>query len=695
MHSLTKNIRWPGGAFLRTAVAFIAVLTVGTALSESPRPAAAPLADGLVASLDGVYDIKPSEGRADVRWNVTITNTGPSPFLDADDPRNHPSTVEILVPFGYSNFSATTSSGTPLGVTIEEQDFLGTVAHVQLGYNMPYGDTISFDYSFQQGASSVDGTYISPSYIYLDAFAGVRADEYARALLTLVMPTAVAENASFYWASCESTVDGANTLFTCPDGYADLEVIDESSRISVNSEIDVDGREIDFIIRYWAGDEQWAQRAEKMMLESLPVYAEIFGAPYGGPETIRLSERGGSEIYGALGVAYCQNTICALAATPAADDQVVLHEISHMWSDPFDNRWLTEGIAEYVSLKAAAMLGIPGYEDFADPLKAPQATSRAWQMPESVVTATVPRTQLDPWGGRWSSWSDDSISPQEGYSWGARFWQEIEIRHGPEPFRAVMSEIQWQVPDGTIDSEKVMDLLEDAGGVKADDLFKSYIFPEDRHPILDKRREARDRLAALENRATEEAPELNNSVFPSIESAILDWRFDAALESISELEASLESFLTIRDDLQLLRMEAESAGLSYPFPWEEGNLNWEINTGIVDDLDAAYEAIDAYLAAKADVEAPRSFFQTVGLLGKDDRADLDAAAGHFAWARFDEAIESSQSAQLMISNAKSDGVTYAIILAIVAGSMAIFVAVVYVLSRQPQGVKAAGSEAEG
>lgn len=695
MNRLTKSLRMPGGA-LRIAVIILVALTVGIAVSESPRPAAAPLSDGLVASLDGAYDIRPDDGLAYVQWNTTLVNTGPAPWRPADDPLNHPTEIEVFVPAGFSNFVATGANGNQYAMTFEDLGY-GSMARVQLGYAMAYGDAITIDFSYTLSSSTDSYILISPRYVYIEAYAGLGADSYDNGSLTITLPTKYAADAAFEFATCDSTVSGENTIFSCIGDYglyAGVEIIDEDSRISVSNDLDINGRNVDFILRYWSGDEAWADKAERLMNEVLPIYADIFGAPYAGPSTIRLTEKGGSELYGNLGLAYCQNTICALAATPAADDQVILHEISHMWSNPFDNRWLTEGIAEYVSLKAAAMLGIPGYEDFSDPLKAPQATSRAWRRPEAEITATEPDFSLDPWGGRFGI-DDIFISPGAGYSWGARFWQEIEISHGPEPFQKVMSEIQWKVPDGTIDSEAVMDLLEDSAGVKADDLFKSFIFPEDRHTILDKRRAARDRLDALRSNQAESAPELDTAVFAPIQEAILDWRFDAALDSIEQLEASLNDYVAVRVDLEGFREDAEAAGLSYPFPWEEGNRTWEINTEIVHEFDAAYEAMAAYLAAEAVVDEPRGFFQKVGLLGKDDRAELDEAAGHFAWARFDQSIEHSAAAEKMIENSHSDGVMYSIVLAIVAGSMVIFAATVYVISRQQETAGVTGSEAKG
>jgi hypothetical protein len=694
---LTGFIHRSAKSLLRITLAATVLAAAAVGFSESSRPEAAPLTSGIVASVEGTYDVRPDEGVAHAVWRATISNTGPSPWLPESDPLNHPSEIEIFVPAGFTDFQMRGSGGGQYPVVFEEVGG-GSFARVQLGYAMPYGDIVNLDYSFTLNSSSDSGTLIRPTYVYLDASDGLWPDSYDTAVVRITLPTKYAKNASVTYASCEPTTSGESTTLTCLGdetygAYADLEVIDEDSRLTITNGIEINGRDVDLVLRYWRGDEAWAERAEELLTNALPIFAEMFGAAYAGPSTIRLSEKGGSELYGNRGLALCQNTICALAATPAGDDQVILHEISHMWSNPFDNKWLAEGIAEYVSLKAAAMLGIPGFEEWADPAKAPEATSRHWNQPDEVVRAEAPGFALDPWGGRFGFSPDDIlIDPRAGYSWGARFWQEIEIQHGPEPFAEVMGDIQWKVPDGTIDSEAIMDRLEDVGGVKADELFKSYVFSEDQHLILDERRAARDTLEELRRTAGEAAPELDTAVFAPIQEAILDWRFDDATASISGLRSSLDEYIAIRSELQPLRTEAEAAGLTYPFPWEEGTRTWDVNASIVDDLDAAYEAIEAYKVALADFEKPRSFLQRVGLVGKNDRAELDEAAGHFAWARFDESIEHSRLSEEMIAGAADDGRTYLIVLGILLTAMISFIAIVYVLSRQPR-PSAAGTEA--
>lgn len=674
----------------RLALGVIVVIALAMAFSESLRPAAAPLSSGLVASVDGVYDVRPDDGAAHVEWNVLVQNTGPLPLPEGENPFAQPAEIEVFVPHGFTDFRATTANGTPMGVTYEDVGY-GSVATLHIGYPLTYGDSLGFTYAYTLNSSSESGTIISPSYVFIYAEHGMRLPAlYEGSHLRLTLPNEHATNASFEYASCTAERGAGTTVFSCPGNeffgaFADLEVIDEDARIVVSEEIEIEGRSVDLILRYWEGDEAWADRARATLNEALPVYADVYGAAYDGPGTIRISEKGGSELYGAAGLAACQNTICALAVSPAWDDQTLLHEISHMWSAPFDNNWLIEGTAEYTSLKAAAALGLPGYEQFGNPDAAPEATMRHWNRPEGEIGASGPGFALDHWGGFFGATAgDEFIDPQAAYAWSARFFQELEREHGPEPFRKVMEAVQYRVADGSVDSETFMDLLEDTGGVKADELFKSYVFPQDKHIVLTERREIRDRFEAFQTTIAEETPELETAPLAPIRDAILDWRFDVAGAELSGLEISYTTYMVIRDDLEKLRADAGAAGLAFPSPWDESTRTWMFEPEVIDDLDAAYDAIDAYTDAQATVDEPRGLFQKIGLLGKDDRAALNDAAGHFAWARFDESIESSAEAELRIERAHDDGVLYTVVVSIVAGAMLIFVAGVYVLSRRQE-----------
>ncbi|MCH8815322.1 MAG: hypothetical protein IH957_09550 [Chloroflexi bacterium] len=682
-----------GGWAIRVVLVSLVVATVLMAVGQTPRPAAAPLSNGLLANVYGNYQVRPDDGVVYVDWFVDLDNTGPSPFLDTDDPLNHPSEIQILVPNGFSDFRAYGPSGSLLNVTFDNIGY-GTWANLPLGGPLAYGDIHSLSYSYTMSTSEEAGIIIRDGYVYFPADHGLwLPDEYGETVISFVVPWEHVDNVAITGADCDRFGNDFDVVFDCYGDefgiFAEIEIVDPSSRIITTQTINIDGRPTELILRYLEGDDAWAENATAMAISGVPLIGEIMGIPYSGPDTIRISEKGGNELYGYAGLADCDASMCAVAVSPSADDQTLLHEFVHMWTEPFDNRWLAEGIAEYVSLKAAAELGVPGYEDFANPALAPDASAWTWGFyPEDMGDA--PSFSLDPWGSFGEFAGDEFIDEVEAYYWSTRFFQELELVVGDEPFRAVNSNNIFTVSDRSIDSSAYIDLLEDVGDATADGLFSSFIFAEYDQQTLSDRRTARDRLAALESSAASDAPELNTRVFTSVQGDIAVWNFFRALESLDELEAGLASYLTIRTDLNDLRTRTEEAGLAYPIPFQDADSTWEFEA-VEDSFGDANLALAAYLDAVDAEAASGSIFQRIGLLGKDTSADLQVAADHFAWARFDESIAHSRATQNLIERAHSDGVTYAIVVSIVVSAMVLFAAGVFVISRRMEPAPAGSS----
>ena len=49
----------------------------------------------------------------------------------------------------------------------------------------------------------------------------------------------------------------------------------------------------------------------------------------------------------------------------------MLHELAHLWTTKYDERWLAEGVAEFSAEKAAGQLGLPVEQNFGPPYKDP------------------------------------------------------------------------------------------------------------------------------------------------------------------------------------------------------------------------------------------------------------------------------------------------------------------------------------
>lgn len=681
-----------GGWVIKLVLAAILVATLLLTIGQVPRPAAAPLSSGLVAEIYGNYEIRPDDGVVDVNWYVDLDNTGPSPYLDLNDPLNHPADIEVLLPDGYSNFQAYDALGSPVGSTIDDIGY-GAWATVPLGSALDFGEKYSFSYSYTMSNSESAGTIIRNNYVYFFADHGLwLPDEYSESFVSFVVPWEHVDNVAINGANCSLPFgNGTGAVYECSGDelgvFADVEIVDPNSRVVTTQTIEIDGRPTELILRYLEGDEAWAANATEMTKTGVPVLGEIMGIPYDGPATIRISEKGGSELYGYAGLANCNASMCAIAVAPSADDQTLLHELAHMWTEPFDNRWLAEGIAEYTSLRAAGELGVPGYADFADPVLAPDATAVAWGI---YVEETSPPFALDRWSGFAGFGDDEPIDEIAAYHWSARFFQELELDVSTGPFRSVNAETIFSVPDVSIDTQTYIDLIEDVGGAKPDDLFASYILAEDEQHLLTDRRSARDRLSTLESRVAADAASLNAGVFAPIQNDIDQWNFVRALDTLDDREAGLDSYLAIEAELDELRADSEAAGLVFPIPYEDAYQTWGFDT-VESSLEQAQSTLTAFLDAQEAADSPSGIFERIGLLGKETSSDLQTAADGFAWTRFDESLTYSQAVRTLVDRAHKDGVTYVVVVAIVVSAMGLFAAGMFVLSRRGEPVPAGSS----
>ena len=381
-------------------------------------------------------------------------------------------------------------------------------------------------------------------------------------------------------------------------------------------------------------DTYWAQRVSDLVIAGGPVLEELIGVPFPGPEQMTISERTSDQLSGYAGMAGCSHVVCGITLLRDFDDTTLLHELTHAWTQSIRNRWLAEGMAEYVSDRAAAR--IDG-RDF--PVAEPAGDRPPFPLLDWMLTIDF------------NSAEEEQINAEyEGYVWSRRFFEQLEATVGPDALRRAMAAVAALQP-GTVGVRRFMDAVDDPGGVPADDLFIRYVFPPERESEIRDRRTARDRISALSGRAAAEAPELSQDVFTSIRERMIAWEFAPVITALSHLEEGLNAYLAIRDQLPALRSAAEQAGLSYPSSLGNATATWNF-TPFLEKIGDATPAIEAYAAAKQDLSMPRSIWQRLGLLGATSpESHLESASASFASANFSQSIEESRAAGATLADA--------------------------------------------
>jgi hypothetical protein len=394
-------------------------------------------------------------------------------------------------------------------------------------------------------------------------------------------------------------------------------------------------RTVELTVEGSPGDEEWAQRLTDLVIAGGPALEELIGVPFPGPDAMTISERTSEQLSGYAGMAGCSHVVCGIRLLANFDDTTLLHELTHAWTQSFRNRWLAEGMAEYISDRAAARI-----DGRIIPVAEPAGDRPPFPLLDWMLTIDF------------NSAEEEQISNEyEGYVWSRRFFEQLEATVGRDALRRTMAAVVPLQP-GTVGVRRFMDAVDEAGGVPADDLFIRYVFPPERESEIRDRQTARDRLSALSGRAAAEAPELSQDVFISVRERMAAWEFTPVINAVAYLEEGLNAYLALRDRLPALRSAAEQAGLSYPSSLQSATATWNF-TPFLEKIDDATPAIEAYAAAKQKHSEPRSLWQRIGLIGKSPESHLESASTGFASANFTQSIDESHAADAALADANS------------------------------------------
>lgn len=615
---------------LRTLAALAAGLVLAVLLVTPRDRAAAQTAELLTLSSDITYDIKTTDDAVHVSWDATVTNNDPaSTFQNGTGFYYYAYPIPVLP--GAANVHAVDSRGISLDVQVSDSGSpLVQSASVDFARGIFFGETYSFRLTYDLAGAHSRSAIVTPYYAYV---AAVGAGDPATVRVNL--PSGDPWTTSLEGSDCAA--DGS--VFTCagsPGPYvvAIAEAIQPSHTASAAFDVPLGEKTLNVTLTYFEGDEQTAQHQQALITAGLPVIEEAFGFRHPGPAALNVSQSGQQEVLGYEGLAGCDADACNIVISPIASDYTVLHELAHMWTTIYDKRWLSEGFAELVA-------------EIAGP-----------RLPEGIVVGDPPERapssipfQLDNWGPTTSLLGADAerlAQEDAGYDYSLRFAQELQTDFGLAALQAVNRNIA--TSGRAADSQRYMDLLEEATGKNADNLFLVWVFPESYRQTIADRREARDRYAGLRDELSAES--LPDDVLTTIKTAIDQWMFGQALADLDKAEAGLDTYSDLLPQLDSLAQSASDAGLQLPSTIQDALTNFDFDS-VRAQITAATEAIEAYNHAAAKVRAGRSLWTRFGLLGSSPGGSLRDAAASFGHGDFETSRTQSEHAQHLIEDASS------------------------------------------
>lgn len=160
-------------------------------------------------------------------------------------------------------------------------------------------------------------------------------------------------------------------------------------------------RDVRIEIRYWEGEEVWAQQMLDTALISLPILEETWGMPYPASYDITITQANLTETGGYGGFNKGRAGIWMLHTSSS---EILIHELAHYWTRAcnFDQLWMDEGYADlytYIVLnetnpeKAVERRDrfLQKYEDFRDEYDFPLSE---WNIPESLDASSGVRVDF-------------------------------------------------------------------------------------------------------------------------------------------------------------------------------------------------------------------------------------------------------------------------------------------------------------
>ena len=584
----------------------IALALITPSLSPHPSQANQPL----IITSDISYDIRPDSGPVHVSWRVSVKNNDPETVERESGAIFFYDSLTLPILRGSSNLSAR-SGPTTLPISLDpSSDGPLVTATVSFDRRLFFNDAYSFSLDYDLTSAREDSLLITPFYVFLPAISF--GDQSTVSILTPADST---------WEVSLEPVDCADVTLT-----------------------------------YFPGEEAWAQHIQDLVTAGLPVIADLYGFPRPGPPTINIAERGRQIILGYEGLTSCGLTSCDIDISPIADDVTALHELAHLWSDIYDNRWLAEGFANLIALKAAQHLGPSLIQGSTDP-----------------PMQTTLDLRLDDWGDVTyliAATPDQEAIEEAGYDRSFRFLTLMEDTVGLDTLQRANADLAADAAPA--DSRRFLDALEDASDQELGHLFLEWVFPDSFAPVLEQRRLARDRLASLTNAA--QAESLDPGPLDVIQADVTAWRFDDALAALDDAEADLQLYLGLKGRLASLREAVQTAGLPFPRAIDAAVAAWQFSS-LEQTLNDAEASLTAYLRARDKVDQPRNLWQRLGLWGSDPEASLRSARSAFAAGEFIDATADSEEAYEMIEDAGNAALIRLLILLAVLAALATAVAI--------------------
>jgi hypothetical protein len=576
-----------------------AALVVVAALVGQPALAD----DGLATGGTSRYVLDPKSTTVHATVNLDLRNTTPSRgglyyYYDG---------FSVPVPAGAENLEAR-SGGSSLSVSLKGTDDpstkLARVTYPNLLYGRSRSITVTFDVPGEKPRAK-DSTRVGPGYA---TFAVYGVGDPGRNTVQVVAPTAMAfeaTNDDFTSTEKGSTTTHTSTATTDGSGSWAVVSLRDPKRTDERS-VEVNG--VALLLNGFQDDPRWSRFVASKVTAGIPVLEKLVGATWpGGLERIR--EDASPSLRGYDG--WFDPSDDEIVIGEQLDADLIFHELSHAWvsGERFDERWVSEGLAQVLAERAVVATGGTPYV-------------------HPKVSPTSGRAlELNSWGGSAGSRSDDTDAYAYPASYAATraLLEDLDDTELAAVLGAGLRGERAYDPAGTKDSDggrtswsRWLDLLQTRAGVAdAPQVFRRWVLTDEQRAQLAPRAKARTAYAAVD--------EADGAWLPpeGLRDAMTAWDFERAA-SVREKVTGLGAAATA------VQAAAERAGIEVPdgvrASYERAEQD-EQYTALAASLPKAAAAVTAVGASQRSAGQDRDPVSALGatLLGVADRA-ADATA---------------------------------------------------------------------
>ncbi|WP_183100119.1 hypothetical protein, partial [Nocardioides pelophilus] len=581
-------------------------LAVAAATAALTAPAAH-ADDGFDVDSTSRYVLRAEEEVVRATMTMTVTNERPSYRTGNYIQYFYLPSITIPVPMEAAQLAAV-SNGSPLSVTREPtKDPSTALATIHFPSNLLYGQSRTVTVSFVlkgERPRSKNQTRVGPGYA---SFAVYGPGDAGQNTVQVVLPASMSFDATADafddGKSSKSSKSVTYTATADTEGFGFWAVV-SARDLDIARSRTVELGDQDVEVLAFSDDKRWLRFVTSRMTSGVPVLEELVGTPWpGGLTTVR--EDRSVNVRGYDG--WFDSSEDSIVIGEELDQELLYHELLHAWasSTSFEERWLYEGIAQYLAAQAVATQGD-------EPVR---------RKPASATATSKHAVPLNTWGD-----AGGRAQPTDGYGYPASYRAMESLLDGMDDdtrsvvlAAAIAGQSAYAVSGETrltasrTGWRRFLDLVQVLGHDDgAPQTFSKWVLTPAERKLLQDRRRALADYQDVDDADGQWAPPLG------VRAAMTDWEFEQAQQALTQVadlgpavievqEAAQRHDTQVPESVVALYQDAESAA-----DYDE----------LSDTLPRAATAVEAVGAADAAAAESRNPVAALGalVLGLDDKA---------------------------------------------------------------------------